>query len=696
MDGCDRIQSAIESALNRWRDYKIPKRLDVTLLECARASACSPAEMIPRRGQRDLSLSPKALGSTVSSCGCDGEEHVEENTSKVYVGPAASLLNDPLLAATGAGSSLFVINLCASIAPIPVTGKTIPGLESYRLYQVARNEDGRTRHRLRLGFFTSEEDAERALAVVRNSYPTAFTTCLSSDDRKFARGFIADTAPATPAWKRPVAVEAVPTKAAQPPAASTAPIAAVTAAPTAAPKEKIAASPGKVMDLDLSWEPQALQARAPEAKKTTAPPAATSAQTSAPDFQTAPAIKSKSAETLPTAAVPAAAKIAPAIPAATIELTLAAETAAATPEAAPINASTQPFHVGKGVEIPAMSLSLDTQILQATAPTAAKPEAATTAAAAKAVAAKETTAKTPAAPVNKPLPTSVAPTSMAAPARPTTPARLAVDLQRPMPELDSTQTIRALTSAELGDDSQEKWFAIQLAVSEQPVNLDAMPHLDIFEAYRLYSVANAGSGKIVHSLRIGFFREQVSAEAVCGYLKTFFASPSVLRISAAEQLRFKDATAPKVSAGARNDAKVIELNHARDRVARPTIPTVTMEVAAPHSAGADRSPTGSFKANATGTFKTGASGSYKMNTTGSHKALNPTLKPAARSAGVATKRSATPSRASSTGKYKALPKKSLGEQLLDEAREVELSESAIRKLPKSDSLLSRLVGKLTK
>ena len=49
-----------------------------------------------------------------------------------------------------------------------------------------------------------------------------------------------------------------------------------------------------------------------------------------------------------------------------------------------------------------------------------------------------------------------------------------------------------------------------------------MPHLDIFEVYRLYSVASAGGGKIVHSLRLGFFREVVSAEAVSGYLKTFF------------------------------------------------------------------------------------------------------------------------------------------------------------------------------
>lgn len=662
------------------------------------------------------------MGSTVSSCGCDGEERVEENTSKVYVGPAASLLSDPLLAA-GAGSSLFVINLCASIAPIPVAGKTLPGLENYRLYQVARNEDGRTRHRLRLGFFTSEDDAERALAAVRDSYPTAFTTCLGNEDRKFARGFLPDAARAAPAWKRPVAVAAAPVnitkvsvakpadappkpvaapaapKAAAPapaprPATASAPaisairpaIDAAKPAPAAAPNGRVAASLNEAVDLELSWEPPALQARASEVK-TAAPAASAPARTLAPGFKTEPVIKSKPAETRPAAAAPAPAK-----PAATIELTLATETVAAKPAApVPANAPAQPFHVGKGVEIPAMSLSLDTQTLKVAAP----PAAAATPVVPKAAATKAAVAKEPATPIsNKPLP--AAPASMAAPARTAASAQPPIDLNRSLPELDSTQTIRALTSAELGDDSQEKWFAIQLAVSEQPVNLDAMPHLDIFEAYRLYSVASAGSGKIVHSLRIGFFREQVSAEAVSGYLKTFFASPSVLRISTAEQLRFKDAAAPKATVAAKNEARIIELNHARDRAARPPIPTVTMEVAAPNGAGADRSPTGTFRAGATGTFKTGASGSYKMNATGSHKALNPTLKPAARSAGVATRRSASPGKGSVTGKYKALPKKSLSEQLLDEAREVELSESAIRKLPKNDSLLSRLVGKLTK
>src|SRR5690606_40680811 len=114
-------------------------------------------------------------------------------------------------------------------------------------------------------------------------------------------------------------------------------------------------------------------------------------------------------------------------------------------------------------------------------------------------------------------------------------------IQAKHPDLDSTQTIRALTAEELNDETQEKVFAIELAASEQPVNLDAMPHLDIFEAYRLYSVASATGGKIIHSLRLGFFREAVSAEAVCGYLKTFFPSPTAVRVSAAEQERFKEA-----------------------------------------------------------------------------------------------------------------------------------------------------------
>ncbi|MBB6094525.1 hypothetical protein HNQ60_003412 [Povalibacter uvarum] len=683
---------------------------------------------------------------------------MEENTSKVFVGRNGAAFADPLLAPVASATpatSLFVINLCASIAPVQTNGKTIPGFETYKLYQVARSEDGRTRHRLRLGFFTSEADAERVLAAVRDNYPTAFVACLSDDDRRFARGFLPDTE-TTATWKRPVGLAEKPAAAPKPvvvkpappapaptpakpaavvaptpapvkPAAAAAPAPKPAPAPVAAAPVKAApppappaptpvvememewldepaaakgtASPAKASSpaddlaaIELSWDPPALQAPKPAARviavtKTDAVIKATPAQTPAK----------------PAAPAPEAKKPALKAPETPIAFTLSdpepAKPAAPTPAAGPA----QPFHVGKGVEIPSVSLSLESTGIQP-GPAAAKAPAPapqkTTPAAAKEAPRK---AAAPTAPVTP----AVAKTPAAAPSvpekRPAAPA-IAASANRngPTPELDSTQTIRALTSAELNDDSQEKWFSIQLVVSERPVNLDAMPHLDIFEAYRVYSIANAGSGKIVYSLRLGFFREEVSAEAVTGYLRTFFPSPTVIRISAAEQSRFKDAPAPKATAVAasKNEGKIIELTQARDR--KPNIPTVTMEVT-------DRSPTGAFNPNATGSFnpngtgafnpnatgsfKPNATGSFRVDASGKHKAL----KPAAKNGAPATKRSPPLSKTSATGRHKALqPKKSLNEQLLDEARDVHLSESAIRKLPKNDSLLSRLVGKLTK
>jgi hypothetical protein len=379
------------------------------------------------------------------------------------------------------------------------------------------------------------------------------------------------------------------------------------------------------------------------------------------------------------------------------------------------NTGNEPYHVGKGIKIEDVEdFELDLYD-EAPAKSAGKP--AQSAPVAKNGAAAKPAPTKPGAPVakkNEPLakPVASAAKPVAPAAKPIAPTLLVRDSSHAHPNLDSTQTIRALTSEELSDNAQEKWFAIQLAASEQPVNLDTMPHLDIFEAYRLYSVATAGSGKIVHSLRLGFFKEAVSAEAVAGYLKTFFASPSVLRISVAEQARFKDAPQPRRAERVEEPKNnVVELNNARANRA-PVVPTVTMEVDPsatgafrPNATGAFRpnatgalnsatgtfkpGATGAFKANATGAFKPNATGSFKLSSTGVHKALD--SKVAAKSAGPATRRS-EPTRAGATGKHKSL-KKSLAEELLDEAREVELSESGIRKLPQNSSLFSRLLGK---
>jgi hypothetical protein len=689
---------------------------------------------------------------------------VEKSTSTAQAAVTPPLA--PIAAASGTGSALFVINLCASIAPVRVEGNNIPGLENYRLYQVARVEDGRTRHRLRLGFFTSESHAESVLTVVRQQYPTAFTACLCEEDRRFARGFLPESTSAAP---RPMAVaRPAPTSAAQPKPAAT-PAATLAKQPTPAtparqsPAAAKTLAPAEPEIIELSWEPETPRTEATAANPAPAttkpaagaslddftwePPSLTPAADAAiaksaatgvmkakpaPDQNTSDTAKHPALTMSPKASaakvsVQVAAKAAPAKltpPTAKPAMPVAAKPVAKldaassmrvraldltfsdpppAPTQSPRTASAEPFHVGKGVEFKDTGISLEAETAKPVAPAATAPTpAAQTKPAATAKAANPS--RLPAKPIATPAPkvpdktAKHAPTSIVAAAKPAAPAPkpAASAVPPPMrsaasnvppPELDSTQTIRALTSAEMEDAQQEKWFAVQLAVSDQPVNLDAMPRLDIFEAYRLYSVATAGSGKIVHSLRLGFFKEAVSAEAVMGYLQTFFGSPSVMRVSVAEHARFKDAPLAKKPAPPAQEAKVVELSNARGP--RPVVPTVTMEVAP----GIDTAATGAFKPLETGSFKANASGAHKaLTATGKHKAL----KSVAKSAGVSKSSRA---RTGNTGKHKMLApteKKSLAEQLLDEAREVELSESGIRKLPKNDSLLSRMFGKLTK
>jgi hypothetical protein len=661
---------------------------------------------------------------------------VEQSTSKAYSTPATAQAATPVITASGTGSALFVINLCASMAPIATAGKTLPGFENYRLYQVARAEDGRTRHRLRLGFFTTEAETEKALAVVRAEYPTAFTACLADEDKKFTRGFIAAAAPAPkpqmavvvdndstrpqmkalqidtpPVAEKTVAATPAPQAAIKPVvAAPVAPVVvkAPAAKPVAAP---ISAKPAEAVEIEITFKqpaaqlPAAATNAAPVAKALVAeaPTKSASLELAAPGMQL-PAVATGQHRGIIATKAPALDSIDLSLANDTVAGRVASKAATATP-AQP----NQPFHVGKGVDLPATNLTLDSTVepgqQKSSAPAAAPaPSQAAQRAMPVAAVAKSAAPKT-IAPLKSPVPTE--PAKIAATAAPFTQG-----------DLDSTQTIRALTDAELNDATQDKWFAIQLAVSDQPMNLDAMPHLDIFEAYRPYSVAAAGSGKITHSLRIGFFREHVSAEAVAGYLKTFFSTPSVVRISVAEYTRFKEPAEKSAPTSESGEGKVVAISDARAR--KPVIPTVTMEVETqdvnatgsfkpnatgsfkPNATGSFKpNATGSFKPNATGSFKPNATGSFKPNATGSFKpgatGAHKALKTAAKGSGAAIKRSpvATVNKKSATGKHPALPRKRLSEELSEVAREVDLEESGVRQLSKSGSLLSRLVGKLT-
>ena len=130
----------------------------------------------------------------------------------------------------------------------------------------------------------------------------------------------------------------------------------------------------------------------------------------------------------------------------------------------------------------------------------------------------------------------------AAPVAPAKPSikRPVVIFDAPIEDMDSTQTLRALTPLELNDDTQSKWFAVQLALSEDPVKVESLPHIDIFDEYRLYSISGIDQARFLHSLRLGFFSAESSAQAVAGYLRASFADAVVKRVSIAEHERFAE------------------------------------------------------------------------------------------------------------------------------------------------------------
>jgi hypothetical protein len=135
---------------------------------------------------------------------------------------------------------------------------------------------------------------------------------------------------------------------------------------------------------------------------------------------------------------------------------------------------------------------------------------------------------------------------------------------------DTTTTLRPLTPTELEDPSTLRWFVIQLSCSEEPFDPDALPNLDIFNEYRLYSVASLDHGKLMHTLRVGFFSEDSHAKAVAGYLGTFFDNPSIKRVSAAERTRFgQQRVEARKQIGATGNHAVIEITN--ERVIRPKL-----------------------------------------------------------------------------------------------------------------------------
>ena len=155
---------------------------------------------------------------------------------------------------------------------------------------------------------------------------------------------------------------------------------------------------------------------------------------------------------------------------------------------------------------------------------------------------------------------------------------------------DSTQTIRAVTVRELRDPNQQKWFAVQLAVSDRPVNLEALPRFEVFAAYRLYAIQGRLGANPCYALRLGFFTDQESARQICADLNAFYRSASVVQVSAAEQVRFDNAPSPKP---ATTSADIVEISSVRRNVT--PAPQQTTATAKPKPLAQPARPTGAAR-----------------------------------------------------------------------------------------------------
>ena len=134
------------------------------------------------------------------------------------------------------------------------------------------------------------------------------------------------------------------------------------------------------------------------------------------------------------------------------------------------------------------------------------------------------------------------------------------DASMPTLEIASTQTVRALTQQELADQSALRWFVVELATADSEFLPEAIPHLDIYSAYRLYTVNTFDQGREVHSLRLGFFGDEIGAKTVAGYVAEYYEKPAVKRISIAERRRFEErGVEARKDVGATGKYAVIEI-----------------------------------------------------------------------------------------------------------------------------------------
>jgi hypothetical protein len=325
----------------------------------------------------------------------------------------------------------FVINLCSSTSPVTLTQPNHAGLKRFTFFVSRRREESRERFRLHMGYFDTQEEAEKLLDLVREIYPGAWAGLAPGQRLRAAAARAADIASPP--------MQSQPEQAASAELAVIAPAAKAATEPAAAPAVETAAKPAA--------EPAVAQAA--EAVATPAHPAIAQL-----------ALVPDQGRRLPDGQARATEKVAAARSLSDVRAVIAALD-------------------GPGEQTPVL-----------------RPI-------------PELKPATPVAPV--------APVASAAP----------------------ISDAKALAVLESAPRSEKPCFAVQLVWSVQPIDMAQVPQLAIFSAYTLYGAEGNRDGRRWYGVRLGFFTDAVSAKQVAHYVRSEFATVSVVPVTPRERERAK-------------------------------------------------------------------------------------------------------------------------------------------------------------
>ncbi len=115
-------------------------------------------------------------------------------------------------------------------------------------------------------------------------------------------------------------------------------------------------------------------------------------------------------------------------------------------------------------------------------------------------------------------------------------------------------------------------YVVELLASRTVLDPQSVPHVDLFELYRLYCEMGVDRGARFHVLRLGFFSDARIARTVARYLETYFDAPRVVQVSAAEQQR-----SPRQRFVARKDVGASGRYATIELTAPPPLPVAPVE-----------------------------------------------------------------------------------------------------------------------